>query len=241
MFWNNKPPPMPEDVRLRNLLGRFRAMSAARKMLESGTTADRIMMSVNLNSDERITAHRASLPFSFTTDPASGSLKIPADRYLAMRAVTLTDPGSRFRIHLVLPEPKDAEEPYDRIVADDPGRLAEAPPFDLRLIPEPEGAPIPKLRGEIARIFNSFESGIDLATKGECILKAAVLGSNLVRPESTIAFVQPDQGEWQLFRINEPVDFLLALNFAKGWGEVFSKGANLGDRNPGRHLANALA
>ncbi len=239
MFWKKKPKvPSPQE-HVTQVTNRLLAMSAARKMVETGTEAERVVLAMNMDAEQRVAAHRPLLPFTFSLGPVPEQA---SENSVTLIAQTHTEPGARFSLTLNFLPSSDAEEVYDKLVAQDARNISEeCPPVKLTVTPAAEGSAVPGLRGEIARIFDSFDLGIDLTTRNQATMTGLVLGAFLVRPETSHAYLSPGKGDWHLLRVSEPVDFYLALNFRENRGEFSSKGVLPAERNPGKLLAYALA
>jgi len=207
-------------------------------MVEAGTEPGRVVLAVNMDAQQRIAAERPVLPFTFSFGPVP--TEEPANSII-LHAETHTDPSSKFTLAMKFLPPSRAEEVYDKLVAQNPKNISEeCPPITIKLTPSSQ-SPVPRLRGEIARIFDSFDQMLELEKQEEAVLTGLALGAFLVRPDTTHAYLEPGKGHWHLLRIADPVDFFLALNFNEKRGEFFSKGALSLERNPGKLLAYAVA
>jgi hypothetical protein len=207
-------------------------------MVEAGTEPERVVLAVNMDAEERLAANRPVLPFTFSFGRVP--TEEPGDSII-LHAESHTEPTSRFTLAMKFLPPAQAEEDYDRLVAQDPKNISEqCPPVTIRLTPSSHSR-VPRLRGEVARIFDSFDQMLDLAKQEEAVLTGLVLGAFLIRPDTTHAYVEPGKGQWHLLRVADPVDFYMAINFSEKRGEFFSKGALPLERNPGKVLAYAVA
>ena len=211
-----------------SFLARLDGMSSARHMLKR-QPADpaQMVFALLLDPDQKIAAGpRETAGFRFRTQPWTEGTPGQPNELVSLAATLTADDARLFVMAVRLTDKKaDLSQVNPLIDAGSGVSGSESVQLDkvqVMVVRKQQDAPSKTGRLLAAKLWNLVGESINVAY-APAVLEGVVLGTRLKRNTSPPSFSEPGRGTWTLFRIVDPGEAYLALDWEAGLGEFFPK------------------